>query len=86
MVRVIGRTNGELEPAVMLSVDTTEDPVEARRKLVKEAALKLHADITGTSMEDVLIFMKGGVLVWPLALKLPVALHMLHHMAACMVL
>ena len=41
MVRVIGRLNGELEPAVMLSVDLTADPIEARRELVTSAAAQV---------------------------------------------
>ena len=40
MVRVIGRINGQKEPAVMLSVDTTLDVIEARQSLVTEAAAK----------------------------------------------
>ena len=36
MVRIIGRINGHSDAAVMLSVDTTDDPVEARRTLVND--------------------------------------------------
>ena len=61
MVRVIGRTNGESSPAVMLSVNTTEDPVEARRRLVNEAAKHLKPESTCTLTEDVQIFLTGGV-------------------------
>ena len=43
MVRVLGRINGLLDPYVTLLVDTSGDPIVARRAMVEQAAAELGA-------------------------------------------
>tara|TARA_B110000046_G_C12805486_1_gene319009 strand:+ start:178 stop:516 length:339 start_codon:yes stop_codon:yes gene_type:complete len=52
MVRVIGRESGKAEPAVMLNVDMTLGPVEAKELLVREAAEQIKLLITLCHIEE----------------------------------
>ena len=61
MVRIIGRANGQSQPAVMLNVDTSLDMIEARQSLVKEAAAQLQPEVACAFSEHVKIFLTGGV-------------------------
>ena len=62
MVRVIARINGHDEPVAMLAADATSlDPVRARQELVLAAAKELGAEVQCATLEDVKIFLHGGV-------------------------
>ena len=62
MVRVLGRINGLLEPYVTLVVDTSGDPIVARRALVDQAAAQLSAALRVPS-DDVTIYLQGGAAI-----------------------